>query len=91
MVEEADVVVLLLERLDLALDEVVELGEVGSRAREAARDPWVLRFGSAEDGRTLLQEGADGLVVLRGGVGDLEGGQLAPLHLGQVGLVGVAR
>jgi hypothetical protein len=28
MVEEADVVVLLLERLDLALDEVIQLGQV---------------------------------------------------------------
>ena len=35
MVEEADVVVGRLQRLDLALDEAVEFGEIGRRGRRA--------------------------------------------------------
>ena len=80
VVEEADVVVLLLERLDLRLDEVVELVEVGrqiGRDVEVHRDAYLMASGLIGEPTALVnligRRGEEELVdaVVRAVVGEL--------------------
>ena len=80
VVEEADVVVLLLERLDLALDEVVELGEVVDRSSGSSKSTGVVPPGRAAPcGRPRRQLSVRSVPVRhRGRHGGRHGGRRRP-------------